>query len=261
MRQLLERHGLRPVKNLGQHFLADPNVVRRIASAAHIESGDRVLEIGAGTGALTRELAASGAHVLSLEVDRRLKPLLEEALRGVDVDLRFADALNFDFESELGSDSWKLVANLPYEVGTTLLLRLIREVPAIWSFTVMVQDEVGRRLTASAGSPEYGLPSVIVGLHGTGRLLFKVPPQVFYPPPRVESVVVHITRTPSLPLTDRAIQLASAAFAQRRKMLRSSLRTIFSDPEVALRKAGIEPTRRPESLSPREFLHLAASSS
>lgn len=259
MRRLLRKHGLQPRRHLGQHFLADPNLIRRIVAAAGVTGEDHVLEVGAGTGTLTRELARSGAKVLALEVDRRLEGVLTETLAGMAVDLRFGDALRFDY-SELQGVSWKLVANLPYEVGTVLILDLLRRVPAITEFTVMVQEEVGRRLVAQPDSPDYGLPSVIVGLHGQARLLFTVPPQVFYPPPRVESAVVRIVRNPADPATERAIELATAGFAQRRKMLRSSLRAVLPEPSPVLLGAGIDPTRRPESLAPDEFLTLAKAS-
>lgn len=258
MRQLLARHGLQPRRRLGQHFLADPNLIRRIVGAAGVTAGDQVLEIGAGTGTLTRALVSSGAKVLAIEVDHRLGGVLAESLDGLAVDLRLVDALDFDY-SQLGGN-WKLVANLPYEVGTVLVLDLLRRVPAITEFTVMVQEEVGRRLVAQPGSSDYGLPSVIVGLHGQARLLFTVPPQVFYPPPRVDSAVTQIVRRSPHPATERAIELATAGFAQRRKMLRSSLRSVLADPAAVLGAAGIDPTRRPESLTPQEFLNLAEAS-
>lgn len=257
MRQLLARHGLRPDKQLGQHFLADPNLTRRIVAAAQVAAGDRVIEVGAGTGTLTLALRQTGAEVLAIEVDDRLQPVLRESLAGSGVDLAIADAMTFDYSSRLGDGPWKMVSNLPYEVGTVLLLDLIRHVPAIDTFTVMVQEEVGRRLTASPGSGDYGLPSVIVGIHGEARFLFKVPPQVFFPPPRVGSAVVQITRHQLHPRANAAIELAAAAFSQRRKMLRSSLRSALPESDAALGAAGIDPTRRPESLSAEEFLRLA----
>ncbi|HUO47057.1 MAG TPA: 16S rRNA (adenine(1518)-N(6)/adenine(1519)-N(6))-dimethyltransferase RsmA [Acidimicrobiia bacterium] len=261
MRRLLDKHGLSPIKSLGQHFLADPNLTRRVVAAAGIKSGDRVLEVGAGTGTLTRALAEAGANVLTLEVDPRLQPVLEEALAETAVDLRIVDALEFDYATELVPGRWKMVSNLPYEIGTILLLDLVRHAPVIDSFTVMVQEEVARRLTAVAGSRDYGLPSVVVGSHGEARLLFTVPPQVFFPPPRVESAVIQIVRRAASPDTERAIELAALAFGQRRKMLRSSLRGALADSGASLVAAGIEPTLRPESLTPEDFLRLAGAAS
>jgi 16S rRNA (adenine1518-N6/adenine1519-N6)-dimethyltransferase len=257
MRALLARHGLRPSKALGQHFLADPNLTRRVVRTAGVMPGDRVLEVGAGTGTLTRALAEAGAAVLAIEVDPRLAPVLEESLGEAQVEVRIADALSFDYRSALGQGGWKMVSNLPYEVGTTLLLHLLTEVGEIDSFTVMVQLEVARRLVAEPGSPDYGLASVVTRIHGRPRLAFTVPPQVFYPPPRVESAVVHVLRGVAPPFAARAIQLAGAAFRQRRKMLRGSLRSVMADPETALTVAGIEPTRRPQTLTAEDFLRLA----
>ncbi len=257
VKDLLTRHGLHPSKALGQHFLADPNITRRVVAVAGVQPGDRVLEVGAGTGTLTRLLCGAGARVLALEVDPRLGPVLAEALSGTQAEVRFTDALSFDFAGELTGSPWKMVSNLPYEIGTVLLLDLIRRVPVIESFTVMVQEEVARRLASSPGSREYGLPSVVVGLHGEARMLFTVPPQVFLPPPRVRSAVLQFIRRPVPPGAERAIELAAAAFGQRRKMLRNSLQPILGDPETALHAAGVPSSSRPEDLTPAQFLRLS----
>lgn len=257
MKRLLAKHGLSPRRALGQHFLADPNLTRKVVAAAGVQHGDLVLEIGAGTGTLTRALTEAGARVLAVEIDQRLAPVLAETLAGLDVDLRMVDARQIPYESELIGGPWKMVSNLPYEIGTGLLLDLVRRVPVIGSFTVMVQLEVARRLVAGTGSADYGLPSVIIGLHGRATRLFNVPSQVFFPPPRVESAVVGIQRQPRPGPVERAIAMAAAGFGQRRKMLRSSLLTTLADPSTVLDAAGIDPTRRAESLSPQEFLRLA----
>ncbi len=256
MRELLRRHGLSPRKSLGQHFLADPNLTRKVVAAAGVNPGDNVLEVGAGTGTLTRALSEAGAHVLAFEVDSRLAPVLEETLEGLDVDLRLMDARRFDYPSLL-TGMWKMVSNLPYDIGTGLLLDLIRTADSIETFTVMVQTDVARRLAARPGTADYGLPSVIVGLHGAATRLFSVPPQVFFPPPRVESAVVGIRRLPRTGPIARALDLAAAGFGQRRKMLRTSLRSSVADPLAVCAAAGIDSTRRAESLSPVEFLRLA----
>ncbi|HUU61446.1 MAG TPA: 16S rRNA (adenine(1518)-N(6)/adenine(1519)-N(6))-dimethyltransferase RsmA [Acidimicrobiia bacterium] len=255
--RLLAAHGVRPSKDLGQHFLADPNLVRKIVIAAEVWPGDRVLEIGAGAGTLTRGLAATGASVLAYEVDTRLRPVLEEALAGVaGVEVRYADAALID-PAELAGEDWVMVANLPYHVGTPLLLRLLREAPAISRFVVMLQREAVERLAAPPGSRTYGLPSVVVQLHGRVKIAFRVPPTVFLPPPKVESAVVVIHRQPAHPSTERAIALAAAAFGQRRKMLRRSLASVLTDPAAALAAAGLEATRRAEDLAPEDYLRLA----
>lgn len=254
---LLERHGLRPSHRLGQHFLADANITRRIVTAAGVGDGDRVIEVGAGTGTLTAALAGAGAHVVAYEVDPRLGPLLSEVTSGLDVDLRLVDATDVDFASDFPEGPWVLVANLPYNVGTGLVMDILRHAPAIVRMVIMVQSEVAERLAASVGDAAYGLPSVVVGIHGKAKVLFRVPAQVFYPAPRVESAVVGIDRLPTPPHAERAIHLARAAFAQRRKMLRASLASAVPDAGALLERAGIAPTLRAESLSAGEFLRLA----
>jgi 16S rRNA (adenine1518-N6/adenine1519-N6)-dimethyltransferase len=251
---LLERHGIRPARALGQHFLIDPNITRKIVATAGVGPGDRVVEVGAGVGTLTRALAATGAAVTAYEVDARLRPLLEETLEGLEVDLRFEDATGAGFRVPERS---VLVANLPYNVGTPLLLDLLRNEPGIARLVVMLQREAVDRLAAEPGSRVYGLPSVVVGLHGEISVAFRVPPSVFLPRPAVESAVAVIDRVPAHPRAERAIALAAAAFAKRRKMLRRSLRGILDDPGDALARAGIEPTRRAEDLSPADYLDLA----
>jgi 16S rRNA (adenine1518-N6/adenine1519-N6)-dimethyltransferase len=255
--RLLDRHGVTPRKALGQHFLVDPNVVRRIVAAAGIGSGDRVVEIGAGVGTLTRALAAAGAAVTAYEVDERLAPLLEEVLAGSGVDLRIADAAGIDLTGELSEGRWTLVANLPYNVGTPIVLDLLRRAPAVERFVVMLQREAVERLSASPGTRVYGLPSVVIGLYGMIEVLFRVPPSVFLPVPRVESAVASIRRRPAPEASERAIALAAAGFGQRRKMLRSSLRAVLDDPVGALEAAGIDPTRRAEQLTPEDYVLLA----
>ncbi len=257
---LLDRHGLHPRKALGQHFLADPNIVRKIVEAAGIGPADQVVEVGAGAGTLTRALIATGARVIAYEIDERLRPVLAEALDGTGADLRFADAAALDPAGLVGPGRWVMVANLPYNVGTPLLLDLLRRAPAIERFVVMLQREAVERLAADPGSKVYGLPSVVVALHGSIRVAFRVPASVFIPAPQVESAVAVIERVPAPPRAERAIELAAAGFGQRRKMLRSSLRTVLSDPEAVLRSAGIDPTDRAEDLAPSGYLRLAEAS-
>lgn len=250
---LLARHGINPRKSLGQHFLADPNLIAKMVETAEVVAGDRVVEVGAGTGALTSALVAAGAAVVAFEVDERLRPLLEEVMGPSDLDLRFVDVTAIDLAGELGPGPWKLVANLPYNVGTSLVLDVLLAVPSVESLTVMVQAEVADRLTASPGSRIYGVPSLVVAYTAEVRARFGVPPQVFVPAPRVDSAVVRLDRRQPPAGFDVALGLARTAFAQRRKMLRSSLRL---DPAV-FDRAEIEPTSRPEKLSAADFLRLA----
>jgi 16S rRNA (adenine1518-N6/adenine1519-N6)-dimethyltransferase len=188
-----------------------------------------------------------------------LLPVLEEVTEGIPVDLRFRDVTDVDLASELDSGRWVMVANLPYNVGTPLLMDALRRAPQIERFVVMVQKEVADRLVAGPGSKQYGLPSVVVGIYGAAVLAFRVPAQVFYPPPKVESAVVIIDRVPAPDGADRAIELATAAFNQRRKMLRGSMATVLGDPVAELESAGIDPTARAEDLAPSEYLTLARS--
>ena len=255
-RELLERHGIRLRPSLGQHFLTEPNTVRRIVEIAGVGPGSRVVEVGAGAGTLTRALAEAGAEVIAYEVDDSLRPLLEEVV-GQRAEIRFEDAADVDFDAVLPPGDWSLVANLPYNVGTPIVLRLLREVPRVGRLVVMLQREAVERLAASPGSKTYGLPSVVVGLHGTIRVALRVPPHLFVPQPKVESAVAVIERKPADPRAERAIEIAAAAFGQRRKMVRTSLRGVFPDPEPVLSAVGVDPTSRAEELSPSDYLRLA----
>ncbi len=254
---LLRRHGLAPAHRLGQHFLADANITRKIVSTAEVGPGSQVVEVGAGTGTLTVALASAGAHVVAYEIDGGLRPVLEEVTAGLDVELRFEDAMRADLEKDLGEGDWSMVANLPYNVGTPLILDALRSAPRIATFVVMLQREVAQRLFASPGTANYGLPSVVAGLYARGSVAFSVPPQVFLPAPRVGSAVAVLHRVDPAPDAERAIELASAAFGQRRKMLRKSLDEVFQDSISALAACGIDPTRRAEDLTPEDYLRLA----
>lgn len=251
---LLRRHGVNPAKRLGQNFLVDPNIIRKIVDLAAVGPGDQVLEVGAGTGTLTLQLAATGARVLAYEVDERLQPVLEEVLAGFgDVEVRFADAA----DARLSEEPWTVVANLPYYLSTTLLLDWLQTGPQPERFVVMVQREVAERLAAGPGSRVYGIPSVIAHLYATPRLAFRVPASVFYPQPEVESAVVELVRHDAPAHAVTAARLAGAAFGQRRKMLRRSLSGVLADPEPVLSAAGIDPRSRPEDLEVAQFLALA----
>ncbi len=255
--RLLQAHGLAPIHRLGQHFLADANITRKIVSIADVGPGDNVIEVGAGTGTLTRALAKTGAHVVAYEIDKGLQPVLNEVTEGLDVDLRFSDVTKVDFAETLGDGPWAMVANLPFNVGTPLVIDTVRRVEAIERFVVMVQREVAERFTAAPGSSDYGVPSVVAGIYTEASIVFRVPPQVFYPPPRVESAVVLLTRKPAPLHSEQAVVIARAGFGQRRKMLRRSVRSVFEDPEAVLTEAGLDPTDRAEDLAPSDYLRLA----
>ncbi len=254
---LLEKYGLLPIHRLGQHFLADGNITRKIVSAAGIEPGDKVVEVGAGTGTLTAALVGAGASVVAYEIDARLGPILEETTGGLDVEIRLEDITRVDLGAALVGDGWKMVANLPYNVGTPLVLESLRHHHHIQSFVVMVQREVAERFAAKPGSKEYGLPSVVAQIYSRPVVEFRVPTQVFLPPPRVESAVVTMPRVAAPEFAEEAIELAGSAFRKRRKMIRGSLAGVLDDPEAQLVAAGIDPTVRAEDLSPQQFVDLA----
>ena len=225
-----------------------------------------MVEIGAGLGSLTLALAETGASVRAVEVDsglaRALREVVAEAgVRGVEV--VEGDASTLDFSEVLrGSDRWMLVANLPYNIATPLVLDLLRDVGAIETMVVMVQREVGERLAAPPGSRVRGIPSVLVERRGTARVLARIPASVFRPRPKVESVVVRIERHPGLeqtslpPETDARFELlVRAGFGQRRKMLRRSLAGLVGSEGFAA--AGVDPAARPEVLTLDQWIGLA----
>lgn len=253
-RELLDRHGIRLRQELGQHFLVEPNLVRRIVEIAGVGPESQVVEIGAGAGTLTRALAAMAGRVIAYEVDAALRPVLAETV-GDTAEVRFEDAAAVLWESALPPGEWSVVANLPYNVGTPIVLTMLRSVPRITRLVVMLQREAVDRIVAAPGSRTYGLPSVIVRLHGTVRRALVVPAHVFFPEPKVSSAVAVIDRIAADPAADRAIGLAAAGFGQRRKMLRAALRGVV-DP-AAMEAVGIDPRARAETLAPEDWLRLA----
>ncbi len=257
VQELLARYDLVPRKALGQHFLADPNLIAKLVGLAGLEPGGNVVEIGAGTGTLTRALGLAGFRVVAYEVDERLRPLLAEVLDGLtNVEVRFLDALSA-LPDDLEAGPWTLVANLPYNIGTPLLLKMLTDAPDVHRFVVMVQKEVAERLMAGPGSRTYGIPSVVVSLHADVHREFTIGPQVFVPAPTVDSVVLTMERRAAPSHTPRAIELAAAAFNQRRKMLRRSLAAIIPSAGEVLEAAGISGELRAEQLSPTAFVALA----
>ena len=260
LQALLAEQGVTPSRALGQNFVVDPNTVRRIARLAAVGPGDHVIEVGAGAGSLTLALAETGATVVALELDRHVLPVLQAAVEPVAelVTVVQGDAMELDWDALLAAaPSWTLVANLPYNVATPLILDLLVGAPSISRMLVMVQREAGERLVAGPGSRTYGIPSVRVAHLATARLVGKVGPDVFLPRPRVDSVLVEIVRRPS-PLVDadpdRMFELVRTGFGQRRKMLRRSLADLV--PDGAFEAAGIAPTARAEELSVEDWGRL-----
>jgi len=258
---LLDAHGLAPSRALGQNFVAEPGVVRRIARLAGVGPGDHVVEIGAGLGSLTLALAETGAEVTAVEVDRHVVPVLSVVLaeRAPAVRLLEGDATTLFWADELDpAVPWSLVANLPYNVATPLVLDVLDGVPPVRRLLVLVQREAGERLAAGAGDPAYGIPSVKVAYHATAAVVGHVGPGSFVPRPRVESVLVRIDRR-DRPAVDadpgRLFALVRAGFGQRRKMLRRSLAGLVDD--AAFAAAGVAPSARPEELDVEAWGRLA----
>jgi len=260
---LLAAHGLRPSRALGQNFVADPNTVRRIARLAEVGPADRVIEIGAGLGSLTLALAETGASVTSVEIDRRLVPVLRGVVEPVGVRVVEGDALRLDWSEVLGDEpGWVLVANLPYNVATPLVAELLDAVPAIERMLVMVQREVGERLAAAPGSRVYGAVSVKVAYWAMAQVVGRVPASVFVPQPNVESVLVRLVRRPvptvdpSVVTAEKLFELVRTGFSQRRKMLRRSLAGVAGASAFAC--AGVPSTARAEDLDVVAWGRLAA---
>jgi 16S rRNA (adenine1518-N6/adenine1519-N6)-dimethyltransferase len=259
---LLAAHGVTPSRALGQNFVADANTVRRIVRLAGVGPGDRVLEIGAGVGSLTLALAEAGCRVTAVEVDRHLIPILREVAEPLDVSVVHADAMDVDWDALLGAGSdepWVLVANLPYNIATPLVLELLEGAPMVERMLVMVQLEVGARLVAGPGSRAHGIPSVKRSWWADAEVVGTVPPTVFVPAPRVESALVALRRHPPAGDPDerrRVFDLVERGFGQRRKMLRRSLAG-FVDPE-AFAAADVRPDARAEELDLAAWQRLAA---
>lgn len=281
--ELLDEHGLAPSRALGQNFVIDPNTVRRIARLARVGPGDRVVEIGPGLGSLTLALAETGAQVTAVEVDRYLVPVLRSVVEPAGVTVIQGDALTLGWDAVLGPSSpagadhddgaleadevrkdesagpgWVMVGNLPYNIATRLVLHLLETVPQIPRMLVMLQREVGERLTADVGDPAYGIPSVKVAYWASARLAGRVPASVFLPRPRVESVLVELDRHAEPPVTanrERLFALVDAGFGKRRKILRRSLAGLVQPDDLVA--AGIRPEARAEELALHDWARLA----
>lgn len=259
IQQLLVAHELRPSKALGQHFLADPNTARRIVRLAGVEQGARVVEVGPGVGSLTLPLLDAGAHVLAIEMDRHVLPVLEEVTRGRDIEIVTADALDLDWREVLATDQWAMVANLPYNIATPLLVRALETAPMIRRYLVMVQREVGERWAASVGDDAYGAVSVKIAYYTSAKVVARVPPTVFVPRPKVDSALVELVVRDEPPVAVRdpeaMFTLVRAGFATRRKMLRRALAGRID--ARTFERAGIDPAARAETLSLSDWARLA----
>jgi 16S rRNA (adenine1518-N6/adenine1519-N6)-dimethyltransferase len=265
LREVIRAHGLEALKSLGQNFLLDFNITLKIARIAGPLEDVRVIEVGPGPGGLTRALLASGAaEVVVIERDRRCIAALEEIAARYPGRLRIleGDALKSDFAALAEGRRMRIVSNLPYNIGTELLIGWLRHEP--WppffeSLTLMFQREVAQRIIATpAMQDEFGRLGILAGWRCEARITFDLPPSAFTPPPKVTSSVVNLVpRATPLPARLATLErLTAAAFGQRRKMLRQSLKS-FVHAEKALEIAGIAPTARPETLPMEAFIRLA----
>ena len=261
LREVIARHGLSASKSLGQNFILDRQLLARIAAIPGDLKGQRVYEVGPGPGGLTRALIDAGALVTAVERDRRCLPALEELRNEFPGRLRLleADALKVD-EQEAAGEGAHVVANLPYNVGTALLLKwLSGKWPPWWrSLTLMFQKEVADRIVAQPGSSSYGRLSVAAQWRSSPRIAMSVNRSAFVPPPKVASAVVHIVPVDAPEGVDPGIieRLTQAAFGQRRKMLRSSLKQVAGALQAAS-ALGIDLERRAETLGCDEWVRLA----
>jgi 16S rRNA (adenine1518-N6/adenine1519-N6)-dimethyltransferase len=259
LRAALEAHGLWAKKAFGQHFLLDLNVTRKIARLAQVGDGDLVIEVGPGPGGLTRALLETGAQVIAVEKDARFQPLLDEVAAACPrLRLVFGDALHTDEAALAAGRPAHLVSNLPYNVGTPLLIKWLTGPWTPASLTLMFQREVADRITAPAGDEAYGRLSVIVQATCKAQRVLDAPARAFTPPPKVDSAVVRLAPRDDRPAPRRldALQaITAAAFGQRRKMLRSSLKALGGEALVA--EAGLDPQARAEVVPVAGFLALA----
>lgn len=253
-----------PRKNLGQNFIKDPRVIERIIEAAGLTGEDHVLEIGPGMGALTVALAGKAGRVTAIEKDERVITPLRELLEPFpNAEIVRADCLKLDFRDFYTGKKLKVVSNLPYSISTPVLIKLLRDRDIFSLLVLMLQLEVGQRITAPPGGRQYGSLSVLIQTYMDAKILFRVPPSAFWPKPKVESAVLRFIPLPRprVPLTDERIheRVLRASFSSRRKMLGNSLRSLLSGEAVesVLAACGIDRSRRAETLTIEEFGLLA----
>lgn len=262
---ILKAFGLRMSKKLGQNFLIDAGIVQGIVDAAEIEEGDRVLEIGPGIGTLTQGLAEAGADVTAVELDKKLPAVLAETLKGYDnVRIVPGDILKVNIPEIMGDAPFKVAANLPYYITTPILMALLERHLPITHMVTMVQKEVALRMVAKPGGKDYGALSVAVQYYTEPEIVLDVPPRSFIPAPEVDSVVIacKVRETPAVAVADEKMffRVVKAAFGQRRKTLANALKGGGLPKEQvrdAMERAGIDPTRRGETLTLEEFGKLA----
>jgi len=248
-----------PKKSLGQYFLYDPLIIDAIIQAAQLEPDDLVVEIGPGPGSLTKRLAEKVQRLIAIELDNALYGKLTVKLAGYDnIELVCGDALEYQYEN---LPAFKVVANIPYYITTPIIFRLLDARKNLQSMTLTIQKEVAERIAAEPGGKDYGVLSIMVQYYADSSLQFIIPKEAFRPSPKVDSAVVHmrILDKPSVAVRDEKLffRIVRTTFSQRRKMLSNSLKKVHEDVAEWLHKAGIDPHRRPETLSMEEFARLA----
>jgi 16S rRNA (adenine1518-N6/adenine1519-N6)-dimethyltransferase len=259
VRKLLAQYVIHPRKRLGQSFLEDMNIIRRIVALAEPAGDETVVEIGAGLGSMTEELAKRAGRLIAIEVDQRLVGVLRERFAGQDrVEVLQMDVLKYDFSSACQGGRIKVVGNIPYHISSPILFRLLDFRRSISSMILMFQKELADRITAPPGTTDYGIPSVFVARYTRATCELTVPPTCFYPVPDVVSSVLRITVRQEPNLLDEALfaKIVRAAFAQRRKTLWNNLRHIGIPEEMVDKMfagSGIDRSRRADTLSVEEF--------
>lgn len=262
---ILRERGIRPTRAMGQNFLVEPSIVRRIAEVSEVGEADLVMEIGPGMGILTRELLARGATVIAVELDKELKRFLEDDLAGCNrLTLVERDARYIEIDRYVGDRPYIVVANLPYSVATVIIRHFLESTSPPFALYVMVQREVAERMTAAP--PDMSLLALACQLYTDPEIAFVVPPDVFLPPPKVESAVVAMRvladRPPLKTQWDMLFGLATMAFQRKRKTIANGLAQGLNMPkadvESVLVEAGIDPMRRPETMTVDEWILLAA---
>ena len=246
-------------KHLGQHFLNDPLIIGRIILAAQLDPHDLVVEIGPGPGMMTRMLAGRVEKVIAIELDEKLYGKLKTKLAGFsNIDLILGDALEYHYGD---LPDFKVVANIPYYITAPIIFKLLEARKNLKSMTLTVQKEVAERIVAKPGKKDYGVLSIMVQYYAKTYFAFMIPKEAFRPVPKVDSAVIHmeILERPSVQVENEEafFKIVKTAFSQRRKMLSNSLKSLREDVKEWLDKAGIDPHRRPETLSMEEFARLA----
>lgn len=270
-REILHQYGIRPRKKLGQSFLVDVNTIHKIAAAGRFSSDDIVVEIGAGIGLLTKDIAQVAKRVIAVEIDPQLVKILHDQFDECsNVEIHSCDILKFDISSISNNYNTKVnvIGNIPYNISSPVIFHLLSSRSVISCFTLMLQKEVVQRLVSLPDNKNYGVPSVLLQMYADIERLFDVSANCFYPRPKVESSIIQgkFREKPLFDLTDETFfrRLVKASFAQRRKMLTNNLKNAkfleeFSAPELkdALNNAGIDGKRRGETLSLQEFGNLS----